>query len=438
MNDAEGERDLPQAFESWPSARIEAWQLERLREVVDAARRTVPYYRALWERSGVGTAAIKRIDDIRRFPLVTKQDLVRAGGSWSTPGEGRVGFSTRGTSGEPLVVWLGREEEEVYLRPTIRGFRWAGFKAGMTALLMSPVWHRLAACEAHAIARLGGRCAFFWGSMGTQYIESFMRTLGELRPEFVTTTAPMLLSIARQPGASQAAVAQAFGSVRSISVVGLPLTPKLREYIRDRVGADDVFERAGTQEGAALDECAHHGAPHVHEDVCYLEVVDADGNPATPGARGKLIVTKLNAAGCIFVRYNTGDTAAFISEPCPCGRTMRRLKIYGRPESSVEIAARTVTAYDVRLCLEEVPGMVGRNMLLVRDGERPAEALVVAVEGRAPAGADLERLLCERLEVPAATIMWLGEVRLGWGFREVIDRRELGRPGPDVRTRSGT
>src|SRR5208282_1769797 len=411
-------------IETLSGAQLTAWQTGRLREVTSHAYREVPFYRKLWDRAGVEPGMLRSLEDFARFPTISKHDLVQAGDCWTNPHQGPVAFSTRGTSGAPLLVWLSAEEEEAYIAPTMRGFRWAGFRSGMTALLMSPVWHRLAACEVHAVACLGGRSAFFWGSMGSEYMDSFLGTLGRVSPQFVTTTAPFLLSLIRRDREHPLALRDLFRSVCSIVVVGLPLTPRMREFLRDSLQVGDIFERSGTQEGAALDECSMHSAPHAHEDVCYLEVLDAGGRAVPAETRGELVVTKLTAAGSIFVRYRTGDIAAFLPGACPCGCGFRRLKIYGRPESSVMVGERRVTAYDARLCVEEDPALIGRNVLLIRNG---AAVLNVAIEGAAANQEELMRRMREWLGVARVQITWLGDLKINWGFRQTIEGREIRR-----------
>jgi phenylacetate-coenzyme A ligase PaaK-like adenylate-forming protein len=412
-------------IEALSGARLTSWQTDRLREVTGHADRHIPFYRDLWSASGIRPDTAYSIEEFQHFPIISKRDLMQAGARWANPLQGPVAFSTRGTSGDPLLVWLSAEEEEAYIRPTMRGFEWAGFEPGMTALLESPVWHRLAACEAHAVARLGGRCAFFWGSMGPEYLDSFLHSLSSIRPEFVTTTAPFLFSLIRRNMRAKGRPQQVLSGVRSVVAVGLPLTPRMREFIRDRLQVGDVFERGGTQEGAALDECRQHTAPHVHEDVCYLEVVDADDAPVAPGVRGRLIVTKLSTAGSIFVRYDTGDIAAFTPGQCPCESGFRRLKIFGRPESSVLVGDRRITAYDVRMCIEEDDDLVGRNVLLIREADSAAGVLTAAIEGGVYDETNLKARLRERLAVDAVRLVWLGDLRVNWGFRQVLDPTEL-------------
>ncbi len=412
-------------IERWPEHRLRAWQASRLSDVVAHAYQ-VPFYRELWNGAGLANPQVKSIEDLKCFPIVRKQDLVRARDKWSTASDGPVGFSTRGTSGEPLMLWLSAREEESYIQPTMRGFRWAGFQPGMTALLMSPVWHRLAACEAHAIVRLGGRCAFFWGSLGPDHTASFVTTLDSIRPRFVTTTAPFIQGLVRRAQEEGLDLPRLFASVHSIVAVGLPLTPRTREYLRDHLGVDDVFERGGTQEGAALDECRLHNTPHLHEDVCYAEVLGPDDRPLPAGERGRLVVTKLTTAGSVFVRYDTGDIAAFNPGSCACGCTFRRLKIVGRPESSVMVNGRAITAYDVRLAIEHDSALVGRNVLLIRGPSAKAGALSIAIEGDECNESETRRRLQDLLAVGEVNLRWLGGLRVNWGFRQVIDGREIG------------
>jgi phenylacetate-coenzyme A ligase PaaK-like adenylate-forming protein len=128
------------------------------------------------------------------------------------------------------------------------------------------------------------------------------------------------------------------------------------------------------------------------------------------------------------VRYRTGDVASFLPGACSCGCNFRRLKIYGRPESSVAVGDRRVTAYDARLCVEEDPTLIGRNVLLIREAEDRAGVLSVAIEGSPTNEQKLEARMRESLGVDAVELTWLGDLRINWGFRQVIDRREIPRP----------
>ena len=92
---------------------------------------------------------------------------------------------------------------------------------------------------------------------------------------------------------------------------------------------------------------------------------------------------------------------------------------------------QTIAAYDARLCVEEDPALVGRNVLLVRDGKRRSEILTVAIEGAATNEEQLRCRFQDRLALRRVELIWLGSLRINWGFRQVFDRREI--PSPQVR-----
>ena len=96
----------PGGIESWDRDRLAAWQLERLREVVSYAHARVPFYARLWAGARVGEDSLGSMEDIGRFPIVEKQDLVNAGRNWSIAASYPVGFSTRGTVSEQQSMVL--------------------------------------------------------------------------------------------------------------------------------------------------------------------------------------------------------------------------------------------------------------------------------------------------------------------------------------------
>ena len=73
-----------------------------------------------------------------------------------------------------------------------------------------------------------------------------------------------------------------------------------------------------------------HGL-HLFEDVFYFEILALDSlEPAPLGEIGRLIVTALDKFGVPLLRYDIGDLAEFIEDPCSCGQAGRRLLIHGR------------------------------------------------------------------------------------------------------------
>jgi len=416
--------DIPEDFELWQADRREAWQLSVLPDVLNYAYEQSELYRDLWSKCDINPRLITNFDEFRSLPIVDKSDVIKSSSRIARIASARVGFSTRGTSGNPLVVWLDEKEAQCYLVPTARGFRWAGLREGDRALILSPSWHRLAAMEGHAVIQANALPNYFWGSLSDpSHVAPFVDALLRVRPHFVTSTPPFILSVLRHCEDQGMTPSEAFSSVRSIVLVGLPLTPGLRKHLVERLNVDGVFERGGTQEGAALDECHLHTGMHVHEDVCYLEVVDQTDTVVMPGTPGRLVITKLVAGGSPFVRYDTGDTAYFQKGECACGIKMAQLRILGRPENTILVRGVPITGYDVRRILDDQTDFVGRVSLLVNDPSNP-DCLRILMEGE---GSDVDpgELLAQGLGIDDIMIDWGGGANLAWGFRQVIDVREL-------------
>lgn len=418
---------LPPDFEYLAEPARRSWQLNRIAQAAAHAWDTSAFYRDRWGAQ----PRLENWQDFQALPIVTKNQMLRhasdQGGMQPALTGARVGFSTRGTSGNPLVLWLEEEEAAAYVVPTLRGFRWAGLQAGDDTLILSPSWHRLAAMEGHAVVQAGARPAYFWGTLSDPaHAEPFVEALLDVRPAFVTSTPPFLLNVLSHCADRGLNPAEVFAPVRTLVLAGLALTPGLRRHLEVTLDTQ-VFERGGTQEGAAMDECPAHQGMHVHEDVCLIEVLDKQGQPVPPGTAGRLVVTKLVASGSPFLRYDTGDQAWFHPGACPCGCTLPRLRILARPESTLMVAGKAVTGFEVRAVLDEDPALVGRVSLLIRDSE-VKDTLHVMIEG-APSRAAPETRLQQALGLPRVRITWAGGRGLAWGFRQVIDATELqGKP----------
>ena len=61
--------------ETMPPAEREAAIVTRIREVMDHAHRTSPFYRRRWDEAGVHPSHIRSLEDFEKVPPVTKLEL---------------------------------------------------------------------------------------------------------------------------------------------------------------------------------------------------------------------------------------------------------------------------------------------------------------------------------------------------------------------------
>ncbi len=107
----------------------------------------------------------------------------------------------------------------------------------------------------------------------------------------------------------------------------------MRRHIESHsnIKAYDIYGLSEIIGPGVASECRCQNGLHIFEDHFYPEIVDpATGEPVKDGAEGELVITTLSKHAMPMIRYRTRDITAFLTEPCPCGRTIRRMRRIGR------------------------------------------------------------------------------------------------------------
>jgi phenylacetate-CoA ligase len=146
----------------------------------------------------------------------------------------------------------------------------------------------------------------------------------------------------------------------------------MRRHI-ESLGGIRAFDIYGLSEitgpGVAIECCAQQGL-HIFEDHFYPEIVDPDtGEPVAEGCEGELVITTLSKRAMPMIRYRTRDITALIPEPCPCGRTLRRMRRIGRRSDDM-IVLRGVNVFpsQIESALLSVEGTLPHyQIVLTRD-----------------------------------------------------------------------
>lgn len=327
----------------WDSVRLQEWQLQRLRTLLMHAGMQVPYYRRLFADLGFDPATIADLSDLRKLPFLTK-DLIRAQTEAFKADDARnlARFNTGGSSGWPLIFFIGKERISHDVAAKWRATRWWGVDIGDPEIVVwgSPIeltrqdrfktWR-------DQLLRTQLLPAF---EMSEAKLDSFIAAIRKMRPKMLFGY-PSALSFIAQHACKRGQRMDDLG-IQVAFVTSERLYDEQRTIIAESFGCRVANGYGGRDAGFIAHECPHGGMHITAEDI-IVEIVNPDGNILPPGEAGEIVVTHLATGEFPFIRYRTGDIAVLDNQPCACGRGLPMLReIQGRTTDFVMAADGTV------------------------------------------------------------------------------------------------
>jgi phenylacetate-CoA ligase len=189
------------------------------------------------------------------------------------------------------------------------------------------------------------------------------------------------------------------GSKLRVGMFGAePWSEDMRRHIEMKTGLR-AFDCYGLSEiigpGVAF-ECAERQGLHINEDLFYPELIDPEtGAPMPEGELGELVITSLARQAMPLVRYRTGDRVRLLSEPCGCGRTLRRMsRIVGRTDDMLIVAGVNFYPSQVESLVLGVAGTNGQYQIWLWT-EDARDHIEVRIEAEPDVYTDAT--VCERL-----------------------------------------
>ncbi|MBI3636707.1 MAG: AMP-binding protein, partial [Candidatus Rokubacteria bacterium] len=288
-----------------------------------------PFYRKKLDAARVGPEAVKTLEDLARLPFTTKDELKQDQAEhplWGTllavPFEEvlRVHI-TSATTGRPLAFLDTEDDWFGFYHSYARSLYAFGVRKAdmvMAAFSYGP-W--IGYWSGFYAAQDLGALVYPAGGLSTdQRIDALLTY-----PITVLGCTPSYALFLAEQAAKKGIDLAKQTKIRITWHTGEPgaSIPATKAKIEAAFGAQ-AFDLPGLTEIAAWGfECdARAGLTHVHEDYCYPEVLDDDGRPVKPGARGELVFTSLYRKAMPLLRYRTRDIVQLADRPCPCGRTL--------------------------------------------------------------------------------------------------------------------
>jgi phenylacetate-CoA ligase len=378
VNIPQPEQELFDDGEALDPRKIASMQLRALNRAIARAA-ALPFYQRVFSEAGYGACRVDSFEEYARvIPSIRKTDIanaIRSGGSAWTGMEamGRHRLTnvvmTSGTLGFNTFAFLTRADlMGGSLRNGLRELWSMKVRPGMRVLSLSPAWHALALLDTRAISAIGAELVVPWGTFAPRFVPNFVDAVRRHRPEHLILTAPVLRGIIDECDRLADGARETFASVRYVACAGESLSPTFRQYVIDRLGLADLYERGGSSDGMfGGGECFAHRGHHISADLQYIEIVDPRTGALQPaGQRGTVLVTNLRGNRSVYVRFNSEDVAEIVPGRCPCGRTDPVIELYGRLSDSVVLEDRIVAPADIRAALDEFPEFMARPFSVER------------------------------------------------------------------------
>lgn len=343
----------------WSTDRIAAYQLQRLRDLLMDVGTHVPYYQALFAKHGFNPDRVQNTADLQRLPFLSKT-IIRANTDAlrHTKAQGLARFNTGGSSGEPLVFYIGEKRVSHDVAAKWRATRWWGVDIGDPEIVVwgSPI----------ELGKQDHIKAWRDKLLRTQLLPAFEMSESKL-DQFITTirtVKPMMLFGYPSALTHIAKHAQKRGIKMTDLGIKVAFVTSERLYDEQRSTIGQIFNckvangYGARDAGFIAHECPA-GNMHLTADDVVVEIVNEAGQVQPAGVVGEIVVTHLSTNDFPFIRYRTGDVAALGTAPCSCGRGLPLLQdIQGRSTDFVVAADGTVLhGLSLVYILRDLPGV---------------------------------------------------------------------------------
>ncbi len=346
---------------------LEQLQIRRLKETVERVR-NVSFYQKKFNSMSITPEAIESIDSIRNLPFTEKDDL-RNGfpyGFLTVPLTKCIRLhSSSGTTGS--AVSLVHTQKDID--------NWAN--------LLARCFYGIGARQSDIFQNMAGY-GLFTGGLGNHYGSE---VLGMLTIPASTGNSTRQVRLIQELGTTIIHCMAGYAIYLMNVFKELDVDPKkdtklkyiilgaensseeIRARIEDFYGVT-AFDSYGLTEmngpGVSF-ECHLKNGFHVWEDNYIIEIIDPESDtPLSDGETGEIVFTTINREGMPIIRYRTRDLASIIPEPCPCGRTHRRIsRIQGRIDDMIIFKGVNIFPLQIEKTILNFPELEGTYVIVL-------------------------------------------------------------------------
>ena len=282
---------------------------KKLVNSVRDAGKNVPFYRDLYRKVGIDIQEFSGTQDLKKLPLVTKDDIRSAFPDRITR-EGTnldrcIHSATTGSTGKSLPIVYSRSTYALYLAANLRIYTMIGYKP----------WYKTSYIKYTPLAKYNFGPFFRFDHVPSMTsAEKQIEILRQNKPDFLDGYPSIILEIAQKASSEDLKDIRP----RMIMLNSEMSTNDQRDFIA-RVFNCPVYDEYSTEETWMVASQCKHKNYHLFTDNVFMEFLDKQGNDVGPGEPGELYLTTLRSPVMPFIRYRIGDIGRYTYDNCSCG-----------------------------------------------------------------------------------------------------------------------
>ena len=360
---------------------LRLFQTVKLRETLSQVSHS-PYYKKLFEDKGISADSIQSLDDLRKLPFTSKNDLRShyPFGLAAIPLQRCVRIhSSSGTTGNPTVMLHSHKDLELWANQVARCMYMVGLRD--TDVFQNTSGYGMFTgglgfqYGAEKLGALTVPAAAGNSKRQIRFIMDFGTTALHIIPSYASRLAEVFREMNIDPRLDT--------KLRIFCMGAEPHSEEQRRRIEQLLGVK-AYNCYGMSEmngpGVAF-ECTEQNGLHIWEDYVIPEIVDPDTlQPLPDGETGELVLTSLQREAMPLIRFRTRDLTRFLTGECPCGRTHRRIaRLKGRSDDMIILKGVNFFPIQIETILMSFKEL-GGNYLITIDTVGNNDEMLIEVE----------------------------------------------------------
>lgn len=356
-------------------------QLERLQSTIHRVYMNVPFYRKRFDSLGIDPDDFGSLEDIRRLPFTTKNDLRNnyPYGLFAVPLREVVRIhASSGTTGMATVVGYTKNDLKTWSDLVARILTAGGITKDDVIQIAFNYGLFTGAFGLHYGAERVGASVIPISSGNTKrqvkIMQDFKTTALVCTPSYALLIADTIIEMGINPNSLSLRYGL-FGAEPWSEAMRREIQEKLKIVATDNYGLSEVMGPG------VAGECLEQSGLHINEDHFLVEVIDPDTlEPLPMGETGELVITTLTKEAFPMIRFRTRDLTRLIPGDCNCGRTFIRMeRVKGRTDDMLIVKGVNVFPSQIESVLFEIEGTEPHYQIIV-DKKGALDEMTVLVE----------------------------------------------------------